>query len=239
MSIDNGDLPSGSVAVVIPAAGRGERLGGVLPKALEHIGGEALLTHVLRQVSQVPDIRFVVVAAPADYFDQVKQLCAAWPDLAVTVIGGGKTRQESVGLALQLVPKEAKIVLVHDAARALTPAQLFIDVVEAVRSGADAVVPGLPVTDTIKTVDAAGFTTLTVSRSELRAIQTPQGFRRRLLLRAHKRSNRHPEATDEAGLVERLMQPVLIIPGHAEAFKITTPFDIWVAEAVLRSKGES
>jgi len=123
------------------------------------------------------------------------------------------------------------VVLVHDAARPLVPAELVSAVVAAVRSGHVAVVPGLAVVDTIKSVDEADDVSGTIDRSILRAVQTPQGFTRTVLQQAHALAD--DDATDDAGLVERLGMPVHVIPGHEEAFKVTRPFDILVAEAVL------
>jgi 2-C-methyl-D-erythritol 4-phosphate cytidylyltransferase/2-C-methyl-D-erythritol 2,4-cyclodiphosphate synthase len=141
------------------------------------------------------------------------------------------------------VPDEGyDVILVHDAARALTPPATIAAVVRAVRSGHRAVIPVLPVADTIKSAvpgeDPEGFPTVgqTVDRSGLRAVQTPQGFSRELLSRAHAAAGH--DATDDAGLVESLGEPVTMIPGHVEAFKVTTPFDLVLAEAVLERRKE-
>ncbi len=125
-------------------------------------------------------------------------------------------------------------MLVHDAARPLVPEELVTAVVASVRSGHPAVVPGLPVVDTIKRVDAASDVEATVDRATLRAIQTPQGFQRSVLQQAHAEADLDAAAaTDDAGLVERLGLRVHVIPGHEEAFKVTRPFDVVMAEAVL------
>jgi len=124
---------------------------------------------------------------------------------------------------------------VHDAARPLAPPQLAEAVVAAVRSGADAVVPGVPLADTVKAVDAAELVTSTPDRATLRAVQTPQGFRRATLDAAHRAAAELPadSATDDAGLAERIGASVLVIPGSDDAFKITRPLDLVLAEAVL------
>jgi 2-C-methyl-D-erythritol 4-phosphate cytidylyltransferase len=129
------------------------------------------------------------------------------------------------------VPDDLPIVLVHDAARPLTPPELIDEVAAAVRAGHDAVIPVLPVVDTIKRVDAAGSVVDTVDRSSLRAVQTPQGFSRATLLAAHAAAE--IDATDDAGLAERIGVPVHTIPGREEALKVTRPFDLVVAEALL------
>src|SRR5437763_496796 len=148
------------------------------------------------------------------------------------VVAGGDTRKASVAAALAAVPDGYEIVLVHGAARALAPTALVEAVAAAVRGGADAVIPVLPVIDTIKEV-AAGTVVGTVDRSVLRAVQTPQGFRRAVLAAAHAAAA--DEHTDDAGLVEKLGVAVGTVPGHEAAFKITRPVDLVFAEALLAS----
>lgn len=151
------------------------------------------------------------------------------------VVPGGPSRTQSVRLALHAamadVP-DATVVLVHDAARAFTPAGLVRSVVERVNSGSPAVIPVLPVADTIKRVDAHGVVAATPDRADLRIVQTPQGFRLDVLRRAY---DAYPDdaTTDDAGLVERLGVGIDTVPGDPHAMKITTRFDLAVAEAVL------
>ncbi len=154
----------------------------------------------------------------------------------VTVVPGGADRTESVRLALDsalAVVPDTEIVLVHDAARAFTPPALVRSVTAAVAAGAPAVVPVLPVTDTVKRVDAAGVVVETPSRVDLRAVQTPQGFAVDVLRRAHEAAAGGTAVTDDAGLVERIGVPVHTVPGDVAAMKITTAFDLAVAEAVF------
>jgi 2-C-methyl-D-erythritol 4-phosphate cytidylyltransferase len=134
---------------------------------------------------------------------------------------------------LHALPFDVDVVLVHDAARPLVPTSLVDSVASAVRDGAEAVVPGLAVADTVKTVDAFEVVTDTLDRTVLRAIQTPQGFRRTTLTAAHAASDPDAPATDDAGLVERVGGVVLVVPGDEEAFKVTRPLDLVLAEAVL------
>jgi 2-C-methyl-D-erythritol 4-phosphate cytidylyltransferase len=230
-----------SIAGVVPAAGRGERLGPGEPKALRLLAGRPLLVYAVRALSVAQLIDIIVVAAPPDRVPAVRALlCAA--DLGarasaeVHVVSGGMTRQLSVRAALDHVPDEVDAVLVHDAARPLAPSELVDAVARAVRGGLPAVVPGLPVSDTVKRVGADGVVTDTVDRATLRAVQTPQGFRRDVLYAAHQRAAEQsggPPVTDDAGLVERLGVPVHVIPGSEEAFKVTTPLDVTFAEALL------
>jgi 2-C-methyl-D-erythritol 4-phosphate cytidylyltransferase len=222
--------PRGDVAVLVVAAGSGVRLGAGTPKALRLLAGESLLMHAVRRVASAPSVGCVVVAAPPSDVDTVGMLLAAVGP--VIVVAGGGTRQESVSLALDAVPVGFEIVLVHDAARALAPPSLVEDVAAGIRAGSDAVIPVLPVVDTIKEVSASGMVVGTVDRSALRTVQTPQGFRRGVLVAAHRAAvDSH---TDDAGLVEKLGVAVHTVPGSAQALKITQPVDLAVAELLLR-----
>ncbi|TDC77089.1 2-C-methyl-D-erythritol 4-phosphate cytidylyltransferase [Micromonospora sp. KC606] len=221
--------PRGDVAVLVPAAGAGVRLGPGAPKALRLLGGEPLLVHAVRRVAAAPSVHTIVVAAPAAGVAAVRELLA--PVAPVTVVPGGAERQASVAAALAAVPPGPQIVLVHDAARALTPPELFESVAAAVRSGDDAVIPVLPVVDTIKQVGAAEMVLGTVDRAALRAVQTPQGFRRSVLAAAHAAAG--DPLTDDAGLVEKQGVPVRCVPGSEYALKITRPFDLALAEHLL------
>ncbi len=188
----------GDVAILVPAAGMGVRLGGGGPKALRTLDGTPLLVHAVRRAAQAAGVAAIVVAAPPDDVPAVAALLA--PVAPVIVVAGGASRQESVTLALAAAPAHLPIVLVHDAARCLAPATLFESVAAAVRAGAPAVIPVLPVVDTIKQVDAAAVVVGTVDRTVLRAVQTPQGFQRDTLLAAHAAAE--AEHTDDAGMVE-------------------------------------
>jgi 2-C-methyl-D-erythritol 4-phosphate cytidylyltransferase len=216
-----------TVAVVVPAAGAGTRPGPGAPTALRLRAGEPLLVHAVRRLRECPSVGPVVVAAPAGAVDEVAGLLAAFD---VTVVAGGAERQDSVRLGLAALPAEVDLVLVHDAARALVPVSVVESVVAALRSGAAAVVPVVPVADTVKRV-TGDVVVETVPREELVAAQTPQGFQRAVLERAHADS---PLATDDASMVEALGVKVVTVPGSPQAFKVTTPLDLLAAEAVLR-----
>jgi 2-C-methyl-D-erythritol 4-phosphate cytidylyltransferase len=151
------------------------------------------------------------------------------------VLPGGATRQDSVQRGLGSLPDGVDIVLVHDAARPFVPAAVVARVVLAIVAGADAVVPVLPVVDTVKQVDSAGAVVATPDRSVLRLTQTPQGFRRSLLERAY--STEGLVATDDAGLVEQIGGLVQAVDGDPLAFKITGPLDLLLADAVLDASG--
>ncbi|MDQ7910675.1 2-C-methyl-D-erythritol 4-phosphate cytidylyltransferase [Phytohabitans sp. ZYX-F-186] len=222
--------PRGDVAVLVPAAGAGVRLGAGGPKALRRLGGEPLLVHAVRRVAAAPSVSAIVVAAPPPDVEAVRALLA--PVAPVIVVAGGAERQQSVAAALAAVPEGPDIILVHDAARALAPASLVESVAAAVRAGSAAVIPVLPVVDTVKEVGADGVVLGTVDRSALRAVQTPQGFRRSILAAAHAGAAA-AYLTDDAGLVEKQGVPVTCVPGHEHALKITRPFDLAVAELLL------
>ncbi|MEU4478193.1 2-C-methyl-D-erythritol 4-phosphate cytidylyltransferase [Micromonospora sp. NPDC023966] len=221
--------PRGDVAVLVPAAGAGVRLGPGAPKALRLLAGEPLLVHAVRRIAAAPSVHTVVVAAPAADVESVRAMLA--PVAPVTVVAGGAERQASVAAALAAVPAGPEIVLVHDAARALTPPDLVESVAAAVRAGHDGVIPVLPVVDTVKEVDAGERVLGTVDRAALRAVQTPQGFRRSVLTAAHEAAG--DPLTDDAGLVEKLGVPVVCVPGSELALKITRPFDLALAEHLL------
>nr|MDT0662692.1 2-C-methyl-D-erythritol 4-phosphate cytidylyltransferase [Micromonospora sp. DSM 115978] len=224
--------PRGDVAVLVPAAGAGVRLGPGTPKALRLLAGESLLVHAVRRIAAAPSVRTIVVAAPPADAEDVRDLLTAVAE--VTVVPGGAQRQESVAAALRAVPAGPEIILVHDAARALAPTLLFEAVAAAVRDGHDAVIPVLPVVDTIKEVSADEFVLGTVDRGVLRAVQTPQGFRRAVLTAAHTAAAGGP-LTDDAGLVEKIGVAVRCVPGATHAMKITRPIDLALAEFLLTS----
>ena len=167
----------------------------------------------------------VVVIVPAECVDEARTLL---PD-DVDVVEGGAERTDSVRAGIDATP-DATFYLVHDAARALTPPAMIARVVEELRCGRTAVVPAIPVADTIKTVDILGGVTGTPERAQLRAIQTPQGFEAGLLRRAYAAAAEI--ATDDAGLVERLGEHIRTIQGDPLAFKITTKLDLLLARAL-------
>jgi 2-C-methyl-D-erythritol 4-phosphate cytidylyltransferase len=232
---------------VVPAAGRGERLGPGAPKALRELGGVPLLVHAVRALARSRAVGLVVVAAPADGVAEVVALLDSHglDGKDIRVVAGGATRQESVRLGLAAIPEDVGIVLVHDAARPLVPVEVVDAVAAAVRAGAEAVVPAVPLADTVKRVEPnpGGPEPVidTPERATLRAVQTPQGFDRAALVEVHAKALAEeaaggadaPAVTDDAGLVERYGGRVVVVPGHEEAFKVTRPLDLVLAEAVL------
>ncbi len=228
-------------AALVPAAGRGERLGPGEPKALREISGVPMLVYAVSALASARSIDLVVVAAPPRDVDSVAAMLSqqSFSD-KVTVVAGGDTRQESVARALIALPLDVDVVLVHDAARPLAPVELVSAVVASVRAGNPAVVPGLAVTDTIKEVNNQGDVVATIDRNSLRAIQTPQGFNRELLQRAHAQLDESQGIfTDDAGLIEAMGVRVKVIEGHVEAMKITRPFDLAIAETIIAKRRAS
>ncbi|OCB33409.1 2-C-methyl-D-erythritol 4-phosphate cytidylyltransferase [Mycobacterium malmoense] len=220
---------SGTVVAVVPAAGSGERLGAGIPKAFCEVAGRTLLDRAVEGLLESKVVDRVVVAVPAARIDEAKRALGE----RATVVAGGADRTTSVSLALAALAGDPEFVLVHDAARALTPPALIVRVVDALRSGHNAVVPALPLHDTIKAVDANGVVLGTPERAGLRAVQTPQGFARDLLLRAYQRAGT-ADFTDDASLVEHVGGQVQVVDGDPLAFKITTRLDLLLAEAVVR-----
>jgi len=219
------------VAALIAAAGAGSRLAAAStcadPKAFRRLGARSLLEWSL--VALAPHVDHVVVAVPPTYVGSAR---AALADAVnVTVLAGGATRQESVAMALVAVDPAIELVLVHDAARPLVPGEVIARVIEALRDGAEAVAPVVPVIDSLRRVNPDG-SSAAVDRTALRAVQTPQGFRRQVLLRAHQEAP-HLGAADDASLVERSGVPVHLVAGSELALKITRPHDLLVAEAIL------
>lgn len=283
-----------TISAVIAGAGSGTRLGANMPKALVPLNGEPLIVHAVRGMNSAGVDDIVITIPPdheADFAEALKRA-----GLAARLVAGGATRQGSVANGLAVISSD--LVLVHDAARALTPPEAIIRVVEALEAGHRAVVPALPVTDTIKEVSAPEVVARadsapqdfarsdavpqvlartnsatevsashvadpdgderspapgavvvepvvgTLDRSSLRAMQTPQGFDVALLRQAHEAGAKLSEdeqsaAPDDAALVELLGEPVVLVAGSQEALKVTTPFDLRVAELIARQRVES
>lgn len=212
------DVAGEVIWTVVVGGGGGARFGA--PKQYEGLGEGRVIDLAVAAARAVSD-GVVVVVPEADASREA-------------AVAGGATRSESVRAGLAAVPAEATIVCVHDAARPLASVALFAAVVDAVCAGADAVVPALAVTDTVKVVDEAGVVVATPERSTLVAVQTPQAFRAELLRRAHAMG---AESTDDAALVERLGGRVMTVLGETWNRKITEPDDLewarrWLAERV-------
>jgi 2-C-methyl-D-erythritol 4-phosphate cytidylyltransferase len=224
-------VSSRRVVAIVPAAGSGERLGAGRPKALVTVAGEPMVVRAVDGLLSSRVVDDVVVVAPATHLEAMASVLPAH----ARVVPGGADRVASVALGLAAVD-DADVVLVHDAARCLCPGDVARAVVAAVRDGHGAVIPALPVADTVRRVDPVGRVVGLVDRTGLLAVQTPQGFGPDVLRRAHEAalgSSAAARATDDAGLVEAVGGEVVTVPGDPRAFKITTPLDLAMAEALL------
>ena len=211
-------------AAIIAAAGAGNRLAANLPKALVKLVDKTLVEHAVAALSPVAEL--IIITAPAGFEDQFSKLLGD----QVKVITGGVLRSDSIRIALSNIPEKYEYVLVHDGARALATTDLAQSVVAQLVKGEQAVIPALDVIDTIKEVDSSNYVRNTLNRSSLRAVQTPQGFSRSVLARAHQASE---DATDDAALVEALGIAVKVISGEFRALKITTKSDLITATQIL------
>ena len=211
-------------AAIIAGAGMGHRFGAEIPKALIQIQGITLLERAFISLSKVVDE--IIITAPEGYEEQFKAIVGQ----SAEVVTGGVLRSDSIRVALKALSPSVESVLIHDAARALASSALAAKVLDELRSGHSAVIPVLKVIDTIKEIDRDGFVRATPDRSSLVAAQTPQGFNRQVLERAHSASD---DATDDAALVEAIGMKVKTIEGEASAFKITTKEDIGQALLLL------
>ena len=241
--------PVPDAAIIVVAAGSGLRLGAGAPKAFVGLDAHTVLWHSLIPALSTRRAAQLVLVVPAglegdartEAMDAAATVAAAATTAGadeasdrfelVRIVAGGATRQASVAAGLRAVWPDVRTVLVHDAARSLTPAEVFDRVIEEVERTGAAVIPGLPVVDTVKRVDAAGAVGETVDRDELLAVQTPQGFRRDVLDAAYAGAT--AEFTDDAALVAAAGHPVRALDGHAHAFKITTPADLERAKTLL------
>ncbi|WP_347004877.1 2-C-methyl-D-erythritol 4-phosphate cytidylyltransferase [Corynebacterium striatum] len=223
------------VVALIAAAGMGTRLGAEVPKAYVELQGRTLLERSVAAMARSGVVKHAVVTVSPVMEDTVRALLADAP-LPITLVHGGGERADSVWAGLQAIDEEDAVVLIHDAARALTPPAMIARVAQTVLDGAPAVIPVLPVSDTIKIVDAERVVS-TPDRSSLRAVQTPQGFDLATLRGANEKyfsGQQEFIATDDASLMEWFGVPVATVPGDQLALKITTPMDLTLATAILK-----
>ncbi|HEU4996199.1 MAG TPA: 2-C-methyl-D-erythritol 4-phosphate cytidylyltransferase [Gemmatimonadaceae bacterium] len=221
------------VGVVIVAAGDSTRTGGKELKQFRWVAGKPMLLHSLQTFMARPDVVSVVCVVPQAYVpDPPPWIFQCDVDRLLLSIGG-RTRTESVSNGLEDLPDEASIALIHDAARPLIDDALIDRVIAKARQGICAV-PGLPVVDTIKEADDSGQVVRTVERTRLWRIQTPQGFPRELIERAHREARAaHATATDDAALCERIGIPVHVVQGSERAMKVTDETDFERVEALF------
>lgn len=218
------------------AAGSGSRLGAAVPKAMVELKGTSLVRRCVDNLARA-GVQRVVVTVPAGQL-VVFEAALAGTDVPTICVPGGARRQDSVllGLAALGTVSENAIALVHDAARPLVPPQVVDRVVAAVTAGAEAVVPALPVVDSMR--EGTAEASKVVDRSRLRAVQTPQGFKLGTLRRAHHHiDDQGIEVTDDAAACEAIGVPVRLVDGHRHLIKITEPIDLLLAESILAGEG--
>ncbi len=225
------------VNVVIVAAGKGTRLQSELPKPFLSVAGRPILVHTLRRFTSIEMVRRVIVVVAAEceaLCQEVLHTHGPWPQ-PITVIHGGAERQDSVRNGLAALETQCEIVVIHDAARPFISVEAIQRSIDAAAATGSAVV-ATPVRDTIKRADAQHTIRETVSRHDLWLAQTPQTFRVEVIRAAHRwAQQRGIVGTDDASLVEQMGRPVCIVPGDALNFKITTPDDLALAQAVLQA----
>ena len=226
------------VVALVPAAGRGLRMGGSVPKQFLSIGGEPLIVQSLRTLQAAPVVGQIILAVPSADIEYCQQeIVLRHRFTKVTkVVAGGAERQDSVRHALAQVPSDTDIVLIHDAVRPFVTQRMIEEVVAASWKEGAAII-ALPMRDTVKQVRTDGMIERTVDRTPLWLAQTPQAFRRDWIETAHEKA--HAEgvrATDDAFLVEWLGYSVAVVEGSGENIKVTRPEDLVIGEAILASR---
>ena len=226
------------VVALVPAAGRGLRMGGSVPKQFLSVGGEPLIVQSLRILQAAHVVDQIILAVPSADIEYCKnEIVSRHRFTKVTkVVAGGAERQDSVRYALAQVPSDTDIVLIHDAVRPFVTQRMIDEVVAAARKEGAAII-ALPMRDTVKQVRTDGMIERTVDRTPLWLAQTPQAFRRDWIETAHRKA--HTEgvrATDDAFLVEWLGYSVAVVEGSGENIKVTRPEDMVIGEAILASR---
>lgn len=225
-------------SAILVAAGSGTRLGRSEAKAFVPLSDRALLSWSLATIARVPAIGEVVIAAPAG-MESAARREASGLQIPAKITRGGGERQDSVRIALAITSSQSELIIVHDAARPFAPAEMFEACLEAAARAGGAIA-ALPVADTLKRVDDQRAISATVPRASLWQAQTPQAFRRTLLVSAHERAVKDRlVATDDADLVERIGGRVEIVESTAFNLKITTTADLELAEALVRGRAFS
>ncbi|OWY69078.1 2-C-methyl-D-erythritol 4-phosphate cytidylyltransferase [cyanobacterium TDX16] len=236
--------------LLIPAAGMGRRMGSDRNKLLLTLRSQPLIAWTLRAAEASREISWIgIISQPADWTNLKEILGGLCSTKPVQLIQGGNTRQESVYNGLQALPADAKQVLIHDGARCLATPELFDRCAVAIRlpppdsrlptpdSPINGLIAAIPVKDTIKVVNDAGFIQDTPDRSQLWAAQTPQAFDVQLLKQCHAKGLEQGwEVTDDAALFEKCGLPVQIVEGEETNLKLTTPMDLAIAEFILQQR---
>lgn len=226
------------VSAIIPAAGQGKRMGMGQNKVYLTLGDETILGLTVKFFEQIPEVEEIIVVVRADEVESVEREICAPGELhkPCKVIVGGKERQDSVQAGLAVLSHISDFVLIHDGARPLITTELVQSALRVAEEKGTAVL-AVPVKDTIKVVNSTGYVEGTPERATLRAVQTPQIFRRDLIVRAYEHAKEMGIlGTDDASLVEAMGEPVFLVEGSYENLKITTPEDLLLAEEILRRR---
>ena len=227
-----------TIGAVVPAAGKGSRMGTELSKQFLELDGKPILLHTLERLQSIPEVDIIVVAAAEDRLDQVKEIVAAHRLTKVSVvIPGGAERQDSVWNCLRTLSlSKVDSVIVHDAVRPFISRDIVCNVCNAAKEFG-AAVPVVRPKDTIKVLNGEGFVSSTLERNSLVVVQTPQGFQFPLLYRSYERAmSQKFYGTDDASLVERYNGRVKIVEGDYHNIKITTPEDLAIAKHLMRKQ---
>jgi len=234
-------LGSGSkqVALVVPAAGSGSRMGAETPKPYLTIAGKTILEHTLLQFSQVKAIKELIVSTSEFYKGQTQEIVASvFSDIKLKVVEGGSERQDSVFKAIQLVSDSSDLIAVHDAVRPFVSRQLILECIRAAsKREFDGAILAAPAKDTIKEVEDAGYVVSTPERERMWQAQTPQIFKREVLLKAYNNARKSKYmGTDDSSLVEIIGGRISVIKSTTDNFKITYPLDFELAKLILSGK---
>jgi 2-C-methyl-D-erythritol 4-phosphate cytidylyltransferase len=222
------------ISAIIPGAGTGQRMESRIPKIFIEIDGKPLIYYSLQSLVKSGEIEHILLAVPTGYKERVAELNRDWKIRNLEIIEGAATRQDTVFNALKILPKETKMVVIHDGARPLATPELVRAVIAGAREHG-ACIPSLPCEETVKRV-RGGHVTETLSRDEIHIVQTPQAFYFDLIMEAHVHASEHKwRVTDDATLVERSGRPVAAITGEHSNIKITHPIDMSIAKIIMNS----
>ncbi len=227
------------LAVIIPAAGSGSRMGSAMPKPFIELGGQPILWHTINAFASLDSILQIIIPTSRDWIEEVKEICRTIPnqDILYSVLIGGSERQFSIQYGLDHLSGEVELVAVHDAVRPFIKTELIYEACKQASKFGGAIV-GVPAKDTIKKVDDQLSISETPDRKKLWQAQTPQIFRRELIINAYKSAVADGfVGTDDSSLVEKIGGNVKIVEGDRENLKITYPVDLQIAEMILKEQG--
>lgn len=227
-----------SLSLILPAAGSGVRMGTKVPKPFIEIAGRSILGHAIDKFIGLEGLEQVIIVASAQNVSLVEKIISQYfrSNVKFLVIEGGKERQDSIYNALKCVNENAELILVHDAVRPLVEVEQITECIKAALECGAAVL-GVPVRDTIKKIDDEGFVESTPDRSALWQIQTPQVFKRRLLIEAYEKAmNEGLVGTDDSSLVENAGVRVKVVKGDVRNIKLTYPADLRIAEQNIEDR---